>query len=200
MFDNLIFYCRVNIMDNTVKKINERLEESENTPIDSEEKWYRTNKLGDWILDTVPYGWRVYYKCSDIKRWFISTYQRMRYGVSNEECWSLDGTFSKFILPRLKHFKKMKRYGYHPDFTPEEWENVLDELIWTFEYLNDDERFNPFPHLPNESEDLKDYLNREKTVEEKACVDDWMKKNTELETRKQKGLELFAKYYCHLWD
>ncbi len=89
-----------------LKKINERLEDSENTPL-SEEKWYRTNKFGDWLFDTVPYGWRVYYKCHDIKRWFISTYQRIRYGVSNEECWSLDATFSKFILPRLKHFKKM---------------------------------------------------------------------------------------------
>ena len=184
-------------MDNTVKKINERLEESENTLIDSEEKWYRTNKLGDWILDSVPYGWRVYYKVSDIKRWFISTYQRMRYGVSNEECWSLDGTFSKFILPRLKHFKKMKRYGYHPDFTPEEWEKVIDELIWTFEYLNDDERFNPFPHYLGDTEWL---LNKEKTPEQKQSFDEWMKKHNELQERKQKGLELFAKYYCHLWD
>ena len=43
-----------------LKKINERLEDSENTPL-SEEKWYRTNKFGDWLFDTVPYGWRVYY-------------------------------------------------------------------------------------------------------------------------------------------
>jgi hypothetical protein len=183
-------------MDDSIKKINERLEESENSPL-SKEIGYVTNKFGDWFLDTVPYGWRVYYKCHDIKRWFISTYQRIRYGVSNEECWSLDATFSKFILPRLKHFKKMKRYGYHPDFTPEEWENLLDELIWTFEYLNDDERFNPFPHYLGDTEWL---LNKGKTPEQKQSFDEWMKKHNELQERKQKGLELFARYYCHLWD
>lgn len=184
-------------MDNTVKKINERLEESENTPIDSEVEWYRINKFGDWLFDTIPYGWRMYYKFYDIKRWFISTYQRMRYGVADEECWSLDSTFSKFILPRLKHFKKMNRYGYHPDFTPEEWENVLDELIWTFEYLVDDERMNPFPNF---YEDKKWTFDKEKSPEDKKLFDKWMKKNNELEERSQKGLQLFAKYYRHLWD
>ena len=184
-------------MDNTVKKINERLEESENTPIDSEDKWYSTCKFGDWLLDKIPYGWRMYYKISDIKRWFISTYQRIRYGVADEECWSLDYTFSKFILPRLKHFKKMKRYGYHPDMTPEEWESVIDEIIWPFEYLVDDEQFNPFPNFYKD----KDWeFNKEKTPEQKQLFDEWMKKNNELEERSQKGLQLFAKYYRHLWD
>ena len=91
----------------------------------------------------------------------------------------------------------MNRYGYHPDFTPEEWENVLDELIWTFEYLVDEERFNPFPHYLGDTEWL---LNKGKTPEQKQSFDEWMKKHNELHERKQKGLELFAKYYCHLWD
>ena len=181
-----------------LKKINERLENSENTPIDSEDKWYSTSKFGDYLLDKIPYGWRMYYKISDIKRWFISTYQRIRYGVSNEECWCLDSTFSKFILPRLKHFKKMTRYGYHPDMTPEEWEKVIDELIWTFEYLaNDEEKFNPFPNF---YQDKEWNFNLEKTPEQKQMFDEWMKKNNELEERSQKGLELFARYYKHLWD
>ena len=91
----------------------------------------------------------------------------------------------------------MKRWGYHPDFTPEEWEKVIDELIWTFEYLTDDERMNPFP---NSYEDKKWICNKEKSPEQKQLFDEWMKKTNELETRKQKGLELFAKYYCNLWD
>jgi hypothetical protein len=91
----------------------------------------------------------------------------------------------------------MKRYGYHPDFTPEEWEKVIDELIWTFEYLNDDERMNPFPNI---YEDKQWTCNREKSPEQKQLFDEWMKKTNELDVRKQKGLELFAKYYCHLWD
>jgi len=188
-------------MDNSFKKINDRLIESENTSISDTTEYYRINKFGDWLFDTVPYGWRWYYKYSDIKRWFISTYQLIRYGVADEECWSLDGTFTRFILPRLKHFKKMNRCSYHPDLTPEQWENVIDELIWTFEYMSDNgETINPMPLLWKPSEDMREYLNREKTVEEKDRLNEWMKKNVELQQRKQKGLELFAKYYCHLWD
>lgn len=186
-------------MNNTIKKINERLEESENTSIASEEKWYRTCKFGDWLLDKIPYGWRMYYKYSDIKLWFVSTYQRMRYGVADEECWSLDYTFSRFILPRLKHFKKINRNSYHPDMTPEEWEAVIDELIWTFEYMVNEDLFNPFPLSSFKDKDFIT-LNKEKTEEEKQSFDVWRKKNNELEERKQKGLQLFAKYYCHLWD
>ena len=91
----------------------------------------------------------------------------------------------------------MKRYGYHPDMTPEEWESVIDEIIWTFEYLVDDERFNPFPNF---YKDENWEFNKEKTPEQKQLFDEWMKKNNELEERSQKGLELFAKHYRHLWD
>lgn len=91
----------------------------------------------------------------------------------------------------------MKRYGYHPDMTPEEWESVIDEIIWTFEYLVDDEQFNPFPNFYKD----KDWeFNKEKTSEQKQLFDEWMKKNNELEERSQKGLQLFAKHYRHLWD
>jgi len=168
--------------------------------VDDDHEYYRTSKLGDCLLDNIPYGWRLFYKCSDFRIWCISTYQRIRYGVSDRECWGLHETLTSFILPRLKHFKKMKRYAYHPDMTPEQWEVVIDELIWTFEYLVDDERFNPFPNLHKKSEEFMDYLNRDKTPEEKQSFDEWMKKHNELEERSQKGLELFAKYYRHLWD
>ena len=45
-------------MDLNVKKINESLEKAEATSL---EPWYRTNKYGDWILDHLTYGWRIYY-------------------------------------------------------------------------------------------------------------------------------------------
>ena len=114
-------------MDLNAKKINESLEKAEDTEL---KPWYRTNKYGDWILDHIAYGWRVYYKYYDVKRWIISTYQRMRYGVSDSECWSLDWTLTNFILPRLKHFKKINVHTHPPQVTPEQWDKILDELIW----------------------------------------------------------------------
>ena len=38
-------------MNVPIKEINERLERSEKTPIESEEKWYRTNKFCDWLFN-----------------------------------------------------------------------------------------------------------------------------------------------------
>ena len=116
-------------MNVPIKEINMRLERSETTPIESQEKWYRTNRFFDWLFDTVPYGWRVYYRCGELRRWFINTYQRIRYGVSDAECWSLESTLTKFILPRLKHFKKINVNTHPADITPERWNEILDEII-----------------------------------------------------------------------
>jgi hypothetical protein len=187
-------------MDLNAKKINESLEKSEATEL---KPWYRTNKYGDWILDHIAYGWRVYYKYYDVKRWIISTYQRIRYGVSDSECWSLDWTLTNFILPRLKHFKKINVHTYPPDITPERWNEILDELIWTFEYMHDEEKFNPTPMFRYEVDNMDDYfknIKREKTPEQKQAWDEYLKKNEELEERRKKGMLLFAEYYQQLWD
>ena len=190
-------------MNVPIKEINERLERSENTSIESEERWYRTNRFFDWLFDTVPYGWRVYYRWSEVIRWFISTYQRIRYGVSNEECWSLDCTLTKFILPRLKHFKKINVNSHPSDITHERWNEILDEIIWTFEYMNDEERFNPIPRIKDVIIDMNKYIdniNREKTPEEKQAWKEYFKKSAELEERRKRGMQLFAEYYFQLWD
>ena len=154
-------------MDLNVKKINESLEKAEDSAL---EPWYKTNKYGDWILDHIAYGWRIYYKYYDVKRWIISTYQRIRYGVSDSECWSLDWTLTNFILPRLKHFKKINVHTHPPQVTPEEWDKILDELIWTFEYMHDEEKFNPMPTVMYVSSNMDDYfknVKREQTPEQK---------------------------------
>jgi hypothetical protein len=151
--------------------INERLEKSEDTSL---EPWYRTNKYRDWLLDHIAYGWRIYYKYYDVKRWFIDTYQRMRYGVTDSECWSLSHTLTEFILPRLKHFKKINVHSYPPDITPEQWNEILDELIWTFEYMENEQKFNPVPPIEFEGGDINNYfknINREKTPEQKQAWD-----------------------------
>ena len=187
-------------MDLNVKKINESLEKSEATEL---KPWYRTNKYGDWILDHIAYGWRVYYKYYDVKRWIISTYQRMRYGVSDSECWSLDWTLTNFILPRLKHFKKINVHTHPPDITPERWHEILDELIWTFEYMHDEEKFNPMPPVMYVRVNMDDYfknINREKTPEQKQAWKEYFEKSAELEERRKRGMQLFAKYYFQLWD
>lgn len=180
-------------MNSVNKLVNDKL-------VNDDHEYYCTSKLGDCLLDKIPYGWRMYYLCHDAKIWCYSKYQQIRYGVSNKECWSLTHTFTDFILPRLKHFKKMKRNAYPSDLTLEQWEEILDELIWTFEYIQDDGMtINSFPILIK-NESLDAYFSREKTKEEKHLIYEWQNEYNKLEERKDRGLGLFAKYYHHLWD
>lgn len=185
---------------------------------DTDVEWYRINKYADWWCDHVPrcIGYGVWDKYRDTRLWIKSTYQKLRYGVSDEECWNLYHTISRYILPRLKHFKNMKRMGvpctldtkWHPidesdvSQASKEWEAILDELIWTFEYINEeDDQLCPIPEFtPKGGGDIDNWFNREKTQEEKDAWDAYFVRLGELDARKRKGLELFAKHFDHLWD
>ena len=181
------------------RPINEAAIELEENPIINIDDWHRTSKWGDWILDHIPYGWRIYYRYYDVQRWIISTYQRIRYGVADQECWSLDYTLTNYILPRLKHFKKMKRHTYPNDITPEEWEKILDEMIWAFEYMADEDKFIQFPDTGTDIFDVNSF-NRKKTEKQQHDWDQYLSKSKQLQYRKNEALLLFAKYYEALWD
>jgi hypothetical protein len=179
--------------------INERLLESEKSPIVEETEYYRTTKLGDWILDTFPYGWRIYHMVGQFRNWTITKYQQLRYGVADSECWSLDYTFTRYMLPRLKHFRNMKRYSYPSDVTPEEWERILDEIIWAFDYMANEEKYIIMPHFDSDIEKVFD-MNRPKTLEREIEWRNYFDKMKSLQHRKVESLKLFAKYYEALWD
>jgi hypothetical protein len=98
----------------------------------------------------------------DIKFFF----QRVYRGWDDSETWSLDSSLAKIVLPRLKRFREL--YGGRPArLTTEEWANIIDEMIFAFEFH---------------------------TSEERWCCTDKDKWN-----RVNNGLELFGKYYSHLW-
>ena len=62
--------------------------------------------------------------------WFFI--QRLERGFDDSELWSLDATLCKFLLPRLKRFKKVT--CVHPAcLSQEEWNSILDEIIWLCE-------------------------------------------------------------------
>jgi hypothetical protein len=65
-------------------------------------------------------------------------HQRRTKGWDDSETWSLDYTISKFILPRLKRFRELE-FGHPCSITEQEWYNIQDELIWTFQFLSNEE-------------------------------------------------------------
>lgn len=59
-------------------------------------------------------------------------YQRIKYGVSFKDCWSLDFYLSKIISRGCRTIKD-NGLGHPCDLTDKQWENILEEIAWTFD-------------------------------------------------------------------
>lgn len=64
--------------------------------------------------------------------------QRKETGFDDTETWSLKTTIAKFALPRLKWFKE-RHFDNPCDITFERWNEILDNMIFSFEYYAKDE-------------------------------------------------------------
>lgn len=63
-------------------------------------------------------------------------YQWVARGWSDKQLWNLDITICKFVLPRIKEFRK-DVISYPSDITYEKWLAILDEMIYALDvYVN----------------------------------------------------------------
>lgn len=94
--------------------------------------------------------------------------------IQDNECWDLDLTIIKFILPRLKKFKEININSY-PDKCGniENWHKIIDKIIWSFQFALDVAELN--------------YSN-----EYRLCENNWSKYD--------EGMNLFKEYLLDLWD
>lgn len=123
--------------------------------------------------------------------------------IDDQDLWSMDYTLALIILPMLKRLKETKHGSPFVDFAdvpenlrPKEdpsdennyldatihdrWNYVIDEIIWSFEQIVD------------QDSDLKFY-NEETNKMDHDARRAWQE-------RKTKGLILFGKYYEAFWD
>jgi len=183
-------------------------------------EYYRVSKWVDSILNKIPchQGWRMYYKWRNLRLWCISTYQKMRYGGSDAECWSLDHTIVRFILPRLKHFRKMykncvptskvnNKFERIPaDFTIKEWNAEIDEYIWAFEdFLDDgskdwDKICDKYDKKYKKTDDFLERLNRKKLPEHEAAITKHFNDRQKIVERRNQVLQKFAVRLGEFWD
>jgi hypothetical protein len=72
------------------------------------EHGYVYNKYVDFLLDLVPFrlAWKARYWPGNIRWWIKCKYQKIRYGVSDDDVYSLGYNIALFTLPRLKYFKE----------------------------------------------------------------------------------------------
>jgi hypothetical protein len=190
------------------------------------EEYHRVSKFWDKTFYTIPYGWRIYYKWCDICRFLKSSYQKLTRGFSDEECWNLDYTIAKFILPRLKHFKK-HNYGLpwrshkmingevvelmesekiydraiDGSLTSEEWDDVLNNIIFAFEFILDEDEWSKKCYAPRFFEEPYGFI---ENIGKKKPLRYPIKPNYDMYKKAEKyasnGMKLFALYHRGLWD
>lgn len=128
---------------------------------------------------------RLYYKLKDIPFNIKMFFQKLFRGWSDREIWNLDDTIVKFVVPRLKVLRE-ETIGYpfsDECKTFEDWEKMLDEMIFGLEFLNQRDEWYEKNVM------FKSGKDKEKALEEfKSMLD-----------RAEKGRILFGKYLPNLW-
>ena len=111
---------------------------------------------------------------------------------------NLDETLAKFILPRLKFFRK-KTFSCPYGFTFEEWKDILDKMILSFKLVLDTSEPNFGEHKCH-IEKINDKLS--KLVEDPDSTFDteaYRKWHKDRQKTIEKGLKLFAEHFQDLW-
>jgi hypothetical protein len=109
--------------------------------------------------------------------------------IDVEELYDLDVTIARFILPRLMAFKKHNERTPRLTMSQEEWNEVLDKMIYAFERIacrteEDTPEYKAYiKAIWNNEEDLA-HLKQEAKASLKPISE---------------GLSLYHKYYRNLW-
>lgn len=167
------------ILSDATKKLKKL--RAQKTPKSFKKHWYMTmlriKILIELITFEITYNiGEVFNKVKQSKRYLFRLLpQKIMRGFDDRELWNLDMTLIIFIIkylePRLEGFYKMKRWGHPGEFnSQEEWEVILKEILEGFSIIKREGILDPYGLA--ESERLK----------------------------VQRSIELFSKYWTHLWD
>lgn len=169
----------------------------------------KAQQWGEWLSET----W-----LGNFLQWMHEKKKRMVYvKIDKYDTWSMDHTLSLLILPMLKQLQATKHGGPCVDdedvpeylkstsAPPKEntwdiddnhfkrWDWVMDEMIWAFEQMVDEESTEQFyDHSEvNKKDSLEEQINKIKIDYAGIQVH---------EDRMKNGFRLFGKYYRGLWD
>lgn len=163
-----------------------------------------------------------------LKRWVLRLVgiepikEKTKIRIDDWDTWSADYTLAQIIYPLLVRFKELNigyptpgdvidredvNYNNGNSCVDEEcWDLILDELIWTFKQLQDEDSDNQFyfGEVDFQFKPLNEKDNNGKTLYalERGPNDTFQVDEEGLRQhydRIQNGLRLFGKYYQHLW-
>jgi len=153
----------------------------------------------------VPLKWHekvyfaIYRKVDRLREFFKEEiYQRLTTGFPHYQSWNFCSWHAKIVVPRLKMLKKDKD-GVPCGLTEEQWDEIIDKIIWAFEHIDDNIKpiySDDFDHRyeVTECSSWKSY----KSMNKIGTVD--FSPVDEHNNKVQEGLNLFAKHYRSLWS
>ena len=134
-----------------------------------------------WDAITVPF-YRIKHKVMDIYWKIRYGFQRMFKGYDAVDTFD---TFDKFVERYsniLAEYRK-RHLGYPWDLTEEEWDDIIDEMIYHLHYMDEE------TVIAELEKDVPD----EWSVSSKVVYD-------VMDKHKDEFFKLFSKYFYHLWD
>ena len=178
----------------------------------------RCDKIGDWLTKT----W-IHDVCEWVNNKRIRT---IKVRIDKYDTWNMDITLAHIILPMLHQLKETKHgcsdvndedvpkklrrssvskgYKEHDWETDDNWEArwdwVMDEMIWAFSQINDNEGWEGEYcvkagewHFEDEKDGMSKMIWDKKPVVNNKGINAHR-------ARMQNGFILFGKYYTGLWD
>lgn len=64
--------------------------------------------------------------------------QRFKKGYCDEDVWNINAFIENKLLALFKEYKKRERFGHPCGTTPEEWEKVIDRIIFLLTEMDED--------------------------------------------------------------
>jgi hypothetical protein len=114
-----------------------------------------------------------------------------RVEIEPHDTWSMDCTLAMIIHPMLVQLKATQ-HGHPSNLTEQEWDQILDEMIWAFEQKCRD-------HWEDDyyGDYVEDQKNGSMVGSFKWIDHEGLKTHQE---RMTNGFKLFGEYYENLWD
>ena len=124
--------------------------------------------------------------------WFgYSPKQRTSIKIHKYDTWSMDHTLAHIILPMLVQLKG-NNHGHPANLEEQEWDDIMDEMIWAFEQKCRDHWEDDYYGDYDEDQKNGPMVGSFKWIDHEG-----LKTHQE---RMSNGFRLFGKYYENLWD
>lgn len=117
--------------------------------------------------------------------------QKISVRIDKHDTWSMDHTLAHIILPMLVQLKG-NNHGFPANLEEQEWDDIMDEMIWAFEQKCRDHWADDY---------YGDYVEDQKNGSMVGSFE-WID-HEGLKTHQERmsnGFRLFGKYYESLWD